>query len=277
MKTGGQGFSWAAAVVMALSVSVTAGYRAGKAGPSVGMPGRASVAGIAAANPGAGGSGGNISHIEEAVDAIRIGDAERRLAAALDGDGIERMILRVVIAANHAEAVPETDKMSDRYLEEFSLRPLETLQAVKKALGAMPADEFPIERAALIALASGLPGHESEAAALALTELMSSVPAPRLSPARATTQEELDASLSSTPEMTLPVTAHSVFLKTTADPERALEGTVDGIVAQRDLGVRNIMASQFVALHPSMADELRTRLSQRGVLVSDAGGHGEAG
>ncbi|MEW6058222.1 MAG: hypothetical protein AB1540_16590 [Bdellovibrionota bacterium] len=68
-------------------------------------------------------------------------------------------------------------------------------------------------------------------------------------------------------ERFLVTTAHHIFISSTADPQTALSGTIEGVLSQNNQEVRNIVINQFISKYPDLRKDLASRLSGRGIAV----------
>lgn len=202
------------------------------------------------------------SAIEMAIDQIELSDSEARLAKAIGDDPLSIKLRRALIAPKHEDLIPNHHELGVKYLEDFRKTPAESIKMMTRALSVMPAEEFPMERASLIMVATTLPGQQTEAQQLALTELTTTI----IEPVKdARNAESNDLMVKHSQLMSIPITAHMAFLRTSSDATMALSGTVEGIVAQPDLGLRFRLANQFISKFPSMEEELKITLARRGI------------
>lgn len=198
------------------------------------------------------------SPLELTIDRLELSAEEEKLARALGADPLSIKLRRALIAPRHGTIGHE--ELGIQYLKEFRAHPAESLSSMVRALDAMPFETYPNERAAVLLAASTLPGQENQVRELALHELTSAVVEP-IDPRTSDSDQVLRISN----QMIVPIASHLAYLSTSPNAHVALAGTVDGIVAQQDMGIRFRLAGQFIEKFPQMEDELNATLASRGI------------
>ncbi len=192
--------------------------------------------------------------------------SEEKLKKILSDPEMQPLFVALT-ADEHAEESPEGVVASHELLEKMKNDPEYGIATIRKGLSAIPAAEYPLERASLLMVAAELPGKAAEARELAMKELTENVVMPRPDASAATTEEEMDRALSTTPAMMLPVSAHVAALRTTDKPQEAFAMTLNGIVAQKDHGIRAAIASHFASSYPDMKEALREALAAKNIIL----------
>jgi hypothetical protein len=203
--------------------------------------------------------------LEEAIDKVERTPKENELFRLLGTDAWGMQFRRSLIAQRHQE-VPGVDLYVDHFINDLVRNPA-AVEGAKTALDRIPAGQFPLERVAILAALARGDGNADVVKSLARQEFTQNAPDARPEPSAATTDDELNVALSTTPAQTRPIAAHGLFLKNTQDPTEALGGTVDGIVAQSDWGIRSTMAIHFLETYPTMNDQLTSALAARGITL----------
>lgn len=207
----------------------------------------------------------DISVLNQALDRTTMSEHEADLAKVLGSDEGSAKLRRFLTADRHEGEVPGAHLLVARYLDELKEDPKAGLNTLEGALDRIPATGFPLERASLLLTMNDVVEKSDQIKARSLTELTQNITPARPDPQAATTPEEVDSALSTTAEMMLPIVAHQVFLKNTTDSGEALSGTIDGISAQPDPGVRIAIASQFLGAYPDLRNDLISSLNAKGI------------
>jgi hypothetical protein len=203
--------------------------------------------------------------LADAIDKVERTPKENELYRLLGTDAWGMQFRRSLIAQKHQE-VPGVDLYVDNFISDLSRDP-GAVEGAKTALDRIPAGQYPLERVAILAALARGDGNADAVKSLARQEFTQSPPEARPDPSAATTDDELNVALSTSPAQARPIAAHGLFLKNTQDPTEALGATVDGIVAQTDWGIRSTMAIHFLETYPNMNDQLKSALSARGITL----------
>jgi hypothetical protein len=149
-------------------------------------------------------------------------------------------------------------------------------ELVRAGMGRLSATEFPLERTMLLMAYASNPANAESARQFALDELTQSPPPARPDPhAPGLTETQLDEALSTTPAQIRPIAAESILLRSSRDPAQALAGTVEGVAAQSDVGIRTKLVMQFLDKYPDQRDGLQAALEARGVSLKFVAQGGE--
>lgn len=200
---------------------------------------------------------GEPSIVEQALEQAPKTPQEEKLAQALGDAPLNKAFL----AFSHQDDIPGAQLYSQRFLDHLLRNGDSGFSELKSGLNRLPADQFPIERAAILMRAEQIPGKGPEVKDLAYREVLQNTPEARPDPSKAQSENELNLALSTTPAILLPIAAHSVFLRN-AEPSEALDGTLQGILTQKDIGIRSSLANQLITLHPQLLGPLKTGLEE---------------
>lgn len=200
------------------------------------------------------------SPVEQAIDRLELSAEEEDLSKALSNDPLSIKLRRALIAPRHGSEIVGHEELGLQYLKEFREHPTQSLASMIKALDAMPVAAYPNERAAVLLAASTLPGQENEVRQLALRELTSTV-VEAIDPRRSDSEQVMRISN----QMIVPIASHLAYLNTNPNAAAALSGTIDGIMAQPDTGIRYRLAGQFIEKFPQLESELRNTLTSKGI------------
>ncbi len=205
------------------------------------------------------------SAIEKAIEHLNLSERDQVILRALGTDEVGRKFGRILIAEKHTSDLPGSEQFLSDFYSDLKNNPSRTLANAQTILERTPVKGYPAERAALLSLMDNAHLNTPLVRARSLEEFTQNIVEPRPDPNTAKTTEELNQALSVTPEILLPITAHSIFLKNTNDPREALRGTIRGIVTQLDSGIRVNMANQLIAQHPELKNDLHQLLSENNI------------
>jgi len=211
--------------------------------------------------------------VEHAIDSLKLSGIDKTIADSIGSDEFGVKLRRTLIAGNHQDEVSfeAAHALGERYLKEFQQNPIQGLASISQALSALPASQFPIERGSLLIAASTLPGQERVVNDMARREFLEKAVPPRPNPEAAKTPEEQNEAANSSPAMALPIAAHAAFIKTASDALSAMRGTIDGMLVQKDQGIRTTMFAQFLSRFPEKRAEIKTELARLGITGVDEG------
>jgi hypothetical protein len=203
------------------------------------------------------------------ADQIVMTEVERGLAQAMDVSPVGTMLRKMLVSGNHSDSFAGSEELGLETLKVLQKNPTLAAREVLRALDLkeLAVTELAAGRAALLVTLSRLPGHEVETQAAALREITEHAPDARPDYSQATTQDELDRALSSTPETAAPLIAHAVFMESANDIDKSFRATIDGIVAQKDAGIRNTLGEQFLNRYPEAQALLTQALLARGISI----------
>jgi hypothetical protein len=207
----------------------------------------------------------DISVLNSALDRSMMTDHESELAKALGNDEAGAKLRRFLIADHHEAEVPGSHLLVSRFLDELKANPELGLSTLQSALDKIPPAGFPLERASLLLTMNDVVEKSDTIKTSSLNELVTNVVPSRPDPQTAQSEEDQNQALSTSAEMMLPIVAHEVFMKNTTDSGEAMNGTVEGIAAQPDKGVKIAIASQFLDVYPAMKNDLIAALNAKGV------------
>lgn len=204
----------------------------------------------------------DISVLNNALDRTTLSAHERALWKVLGEDEAGAKLRRFLIADHHEKEVPGAHLLVSRYMEDLKSNPEMGLRTLQSALDRIPSYGFPAERASLLMSMNEVVEKSDVIKARSLDELIQKSDAP---PSEVT---EAEGTEGSTAELLLPVVAHQVFLKNTSDSDEALNGTVEGMAAQGDEGVRVAIAAQFLGVYPDLRESFGSALRDKGIETS---------
>lgn len=193
---------------------------------------------------------------------LKLSLAESILWKSPDVNELERKLKEATISASHK--LEGAELLEARYAAQIKKNPAGGIAAIKSLLDKLSTTEFPVDRAALIDLASQIPGQAYEAKLLAQNELLNVIFPTMRDPDSANTEEELDEILSSNRALFIPMNSHAVLMRLSQDSEEALHYTIAGFIAQQDPNLRELLIDQFLEAYPDSENRLNHSLRTRG-------------
>lgn len=207
--------------------------------------------------------------IPRAPEVLKWNDREKNLMNAFDTEKpIGNLILNSLVADLHGQGREEGVLMHEKLKDELQKSPLESLEIIHNALKKMPFEEYPMEKAALLALAVKelYPGKKAMKE-IALDQLQTNVTKARMRPEQALTEEEMENATSPHREMFLPVIAYEAFIGVSDDPEMAIQETISILNLQEDYAVRNTIVEAFNNKFPKYEKKLEQKIGEYGIEV----------
>jgi hypothetical protein len=125
--------------------------------------------------------------------------------------------------------------------------------------------KYQIEAAGLLEVLAEDPAHKQVAHHIAERQMNAVIPDGVALPGEAQSEEELNQSLSTTPDMIPAVVAQEVFVKTAMNEQEAFDGTLKVIMRQPNHNVRTAMIVAFSNIYPDRRSELEQTLKSRGI------------
>lgn len=205
------------------------------------------------------------------------------LAKSLDASLLARLRADTVVGRRIARLAlfPRIGPLLDRataellrasYVPELRAHPTETIREVRGLMAKIDSLAYAQERLSLYSVLTAVPDVRATMEELSHNDLINLVPPaqPDLRGAERLSVEQQQEALSWGPERVLPLMAYNYYsVATRNDPDLALGGTVDAIVAQADSSIRQGIAAGFVTAHPELKPALYAELSKRSVSVPD--------
>jgi hypothetical protein len=208
-----------------------------------------------------------IAEIRKKIDHVKQTSFDKKLAEALGTDTQDKELFRNLDVLYHLDEVQDGERYVENFLASLKADPVAGMLQLKDALEKLPASEFPLERASVLREMAQMKGYSNEANDIALQDLTHFIPDARPQLTAGMSTDQMNAAVSSTPDLLLPIVAQQVFLQTANTPNDALEGTVQGIVAQKDLGIQTTMAVQFLRQYPAQAEVFLASLNSQNITV----------
>jgi hypothetical protein len=180
-------------------------------------------------------------------------------------DPLQVIIGDMLIMGRHGKDDPAANAS---IREKLKAHPAAGLKAIRAMIQSMPFNQFPVEKAALMALAieAGV-GDPEEMKQLALDTLNKDIAPARLSPDKAVSEEQKNSSYSTTKESFLPTISYEAYLRSTSDVQEALSETVKVLEVQQDHAVRNSIVQLFNQKYPDQDKELQARVTENKIDV----------
>jgi hypothetical protein len=208
--------------------------------------------------------------IETALNQIQLNAHDQDLKQVLRTDELGGKFHKFLTVDKFYKEVPGSRAYQQKFKSDLLKNPTEGALQIKEALKRIPESGFPIERAALMGNLYEMSGPSDTVKQVALDELMQNSVPPRPNPTEVTNEEDMNQAMSTTYDMLIPTIAHKTILKNTTDSNEALQVTLDGISAQKDYGIRNTIAQQFLDNYPQSKDVLLSKLKSMDIQVSQS-------
>lgn len=186
---------------------------------------------------------------------------EQKLLAVIDAaDPLQKGIADMLMAGRAGKDDPEAVA---RLKEKFRANPQAGFRAQKQLLEKLPYQDFPVEKAAVMAFTAELSlGSSEEIRDLTSSTLTNDIAPARMTPEQAKSEAEMDQAYSGNEQLFLPAISYGTYLKNSQDPQLVLTDTVKFLEAQQDYAVRNNIVDSFTERYPKLEKELQQLVSE---------------
>lgn len=198
----------------------------------------------------------DLSKIKLAINKFPIYPNKDNLYKMLGEDEIGTVILNAIKANALEDKINGANKVREEAYQKARENSNASIKKIVETVHSLKINGDSIDKMRLLDIANHLEGVDEEVLSLAKDVLSDNIVSARPSSEDAQTEEELNAALSTTFEMAVPVMAHLIAMAKTNDLNEALDISLDAIQDQPEIFITNQIVDNAIKEFPDLEEML---------------------
>lgn len=197
-----------------------------------------------------------ISQAKLAISELPIPENKKYLYEILSNDSVGSVILDAIRANSLEDKIQGAEQVREEAYQKARNNSKQSIKKITETIDSLQINGDSVDKMRLLDIAGHLDGVDEEVFNLSKEVLANNIVPARANPDEAQTEEELNAALSTTFEMAVPVMAHLIAISKADNPNEALEMSLDAIQDQPEIFITNQIIDNTIKKYPDFEEVL---------------------